>query len=83
MDYSNQYKKRDSEYWRHISFGVDDGERNQSLVSLIGYLLRRYVDANLVYGLASAWAMTCNPPLEQKVVDTAFKNILKKDRSNK
>lgn len=64
-NYSNQYKKRDSSYWRNIAFGVDEGERNQVLASLIGYLLRRYVDANLIYGLVSAWAQMCQPPLEQ------------------
>ncbi|WP_409323944.1 primase C-terminal domain-containing protein, partial [Staphylococcus caprae] len=51
------YNKRDSAYWREIAFGVGEGERNQTLASLTGYLLRRYVDANLVYGLVSAWAM--------------------------
>ncbi|MEX3475757.1 primase C-terminal domain-containing protein, partial [Staphylococcus warneri] len=59
VNYSNQFKKRDSAYWREIAFGVGKGERNQTLASLTGYLLRRYVDANLVYGLVSAWAMTC------------------------
>jgi len=79
INYSNQYKKRDSSYWRDMAFGVGEGERNQTLASLIGYLLRRYVDANLVYGLASAWAQVCNPPLEQKEVNKTFKSILKKD----
>lgn len=79
INYSNQYKKRDSSYWRDMAFGVGEGERNQTLASLIGYLLRRYVDANLVYGLASAWAQMCNPPLEQKEVNKTFKSILKKD----
>ncbi|TGV01169.1 mobile element-associated protein, partial [Mesorhizobium sp. M8A.F.Ca.ET.173.01.1.1] len=46
-NYSNQYKKRDSSYWRHLASGVGEGERNQALASLIGYLLRRYVDVNL------------------------------------
>jgi hypothetical protein len=48
------YNKRDSAYWREIAFGVGEGERNKTLASLTGYLLRRYVDANLVYGLVSA-----------------------------
>ncbi|AVL76508.1 primase alpha helix C-terminal domain-containing protein [Staphylococcus ureilyticus] len=78
-NYSNQYKKRDSSYWRNIAFGVDEGERNQVLASLIGYLLRRYVDANLIYGLVSAWAQMCQPPLEQGEVNKTFKSILKKD----
>lgn len=78
-NYSNQYKKRDSSYWRNIAFGVSEGERNQVLASLIGYLLRRYVDANLIYGLVSAWAQMCQPPLEQGEVNKTFKSILKKD----
>ena len=79
INYSNQYKKRDSAYWRDIAFGVGEGERNQTLASIIGYLLRRYVDTNLVYGLVSAWAQMCNPPIEQGEVNKTFKSILKKD----
>lgn len=82
VDYSKQYKKRDSTYWRDIAFGVSEGERNQTLASLIGYLLRRYVDANLVYGLALAWAEQCTPPIDDKEVNTTFKSILKKDSKN-
>lgn len=82
VDYSKQYKKRDSSYWRDIAFGVDEGERNQTLASLIGYLLRRYVDVNLVYGLALAWAQQCNPPIDYNEVNTTFKSILKKDSKN-
>lgn len=83
VDYSNHFHRRDSSYWREIAFGVGEGERNQTLASLTGYLLRRYVDANLVYGLVSAWAMTCRPPIEQKEVNRTFKSILKKDSKNK
>ena len=79
VDYTKQYKKRDSEYWREIAFGVGEGERNKTLASLTGYLLRRYVDENLVFGLISAWAMTCNPPIEQSEVNKTFNSILKKD----
>ena len=83
VNYSNQLKKHDSAYWREIAFGVGKGERNQTLASLTGYLLRRYVDANLVYGLVSAWAMTCTPPIDQKEVNRTFKSIYKKDSKNK
>ncbi|NJH78782.1 primase alpha helix C-terminal domain-containing protein, partial [Staphylococcus agnetis] len=76
------YNKRDSEYWRDIAFGLGEGERNQALASLTGYLLRRYVDANLVYGLVSAWAMTCTPPLEQDEVNKTFNSIYKKHTNN-
>ncbi|UXR37480.1 primase alpha helix C-terminal domain-containing protein [Staphylococcus simulans] len=78
-----RYKRHDSAYWRDIAFGVSEGERNQTLASLIGYLLRRYVDQYLVYGLASAWAMTCTPPIEQKEVNKTFESILKRDNQNK
>lgn len=83
VDYSSQFQKRDSAYWREIAFGVGEGERNKTLASLTGYLLRRYVDANLVYGLVSAWATTCTPPIDQKEVNRTFKSILKKDSKNK
>ena len=41
INYSNQYKKRDSSYWRDLAFGVGEGERNQALASISGYLLRK------------------------------------------
>lgn len=72
------YNKRDSSHWRDIAWGVGEGQRNQSLASIIGHLLRRYVDANLAYGLVSAWAMTCHPPIKQSEVNKTFKSILKK-----
>lgn len=79
LDYSKQQARRDSSYWRDLAFGVGEGERNQALASLIGYLLRRYVDVNLVYGLAIAWAQQCTPPIDDKEVNNTFKSILKKD----
>ncbi|MCO4358234.1 primase alpha helix C-terminal domain-containing protein [Staphylococcus agnetis] len=69
---------RDTSHWRDIAWGVGEGQRNQSLASIIGHLLRRYVDTNLAYGLVSAWAMTCNPPIKQSEVNKTFKSILKK-----
>ena len=70
--------RRDSAYWRDIAFGVSEGERNSTLASITGYLLRRYVDPNLVYGLVSAWASVCKPPINQSEVNNTFKSILKK-----
>lgn len=83
INYSNQYKKRDSSYWADLAFGVEEGERNQALASISGYLLRRYVEPELVYGLVSAWAMNCSPPIEQEEVNKTFISILKKDKKNK
>lgn len=71
------YNKRGSEYWRDIAFGVAEGGRNQALASVIGHLLRRYVDGHLVYGLALAWGESCNPPLQEKEVTKIFNSILR------
>ncbi|MCI2929771.1 primase alpha helix C-terminal domain-containing protein [Staphylococcus haemolyticus] len=77
VDHSKKYKKRSENYWRERAFGVGKGERNQALASIIGHLLKRYVDAHLVYGLVSAWAKTCNPPLSDKEVNQTFNSILR------
>lgn len=82
INYSNQYKKRDSSYWRDLAFGVGEGERNQALASISGHLLRRYVDANLVYGLVIAWGKSCNPPMDDGEINKTFNSILKKHMSN-
>ena len=82
VNYSNQYKKRDSSYWRDLAFGVGEGERNQALASISGYLLRRYVDANLVYGLVIALGKSCNPPMDDGEINKTFNSILKKHMSN-
>lgn len=77
VDHSKKYKKRSENYWRERAFGVGEGERNQALASIIGHLLKRYVDAHLVYGLVSAWAKTCDPPLSEKEVNQTFNSILR------
>lgn len=82
INYSNQYKKRDSSYWRDLAFGVGEGERNQALASISGYLLRRYVDAHLVYGLVTAWGKSCNPPMDDSEINKTFNSILKKHMNN-
>lgn len=82
INYSSQYKKRDSSYWRDLAFGVGEGERNQALASISGYLLRRYVDVNLVYGLVIAWGKSCNPPMDDGEINKTFNSILKKHMSN-
>lgn len=82
INYSNQFKKRDSSYWRDLAFGVGEGERNQALASISGYLLRRYVDAHLVYGLVTAWAKSCNPPMDDSEINKTFNSILKKHMNN-
>ncbi|MGI2244012.1 primase alpha helix C-terminal domain-containing protein [Staphylococcus cohnii] len=82
INYSNNLKKRDSTYWRDLAFGVSEGGRNQALASISGYLLRRYVDANLVYGLVIAWGKSCNPPMDDSEINKTFNSILKKHMNN-
>ncbi|MDW3933312.1 mobile element-associated protein [Staphylococcus saprophyticus] len=82
INYSNNLKKRDSTYWRDLAFGVSEGGRNQALASISGYLLRRYVDVNLVYGLVIAWGKSCNPPMDDGEINKTFNSILKKHMNN-
>ncbi|MDW4342530.1 mobile element-associated protein [Staphylococcus saprophyticus] len=82
INYSNNLKKRDSTYWRDLAFGVSEGGRNQALASISGYLLRRYVDVNLVYGLVIAWGKSCNPPMDDGEINKTFNSILKKHMDN-
>ncbi|WP_336849362.1 primase alpha helix C-terminal domain-containing protein [Staphylococcus nepalensis] len=82
VNYSSQYKKRDSSYWRDLAFGVGEGERNQALASISGLLLRRYVPPELAYGLVIAWAKSCNPPMDDVEINKTFNSILKKHMSN-
>ncbi|WP_176721247.1 primase alpha helix C-terminal domain-containing protein, partial [Staphylococcus saprophyticus] len=82
INYSSHLKKRDSTYWRDLAFGVSEGGRNQALASISGYLLRRYVDVNLVYGLVIAWGKSCNPPMDDGEINKTFNSILKKHMNN-
>lgn len=69
------HKKRSAEHWQSVCMGVGAGERNTVLTQIIGYLLRRYVDPSLVYGLAYGWAKQCTPPIEDKEIIKTFKSI--------
>ena len=82
VNYSSQYKKRDSSYWCDLAFGVGEGERNQALASISGLLLRRYVPPELAYGLVTAWGKSCNPPMDDGEINKTFNSILKKHMSN-
>lgn len=70
--------KRDHEYWKNIALGTSVGNRNQALASIIGLLLRRYVNDSLVYGLAYSWSKQCNPPIDDKEFNKTFESIYKR-----
>lgn len=62
-----------------ILSGVGDGNRNDSLLSIIGYLLSKKIDYRIAYELVCLWNERNDPPLEDNVVITAFNNILRKE----
>ncbi|MEB7675186.1 primase alpha helix C-terminal domain-containing protein [Staphylococcus equorum] len=70
--------RRDSEYWRAIALGTAEGNRNQALTSIIGLLLRRYVNDSLVYGLTYSWSKQCTPPIDDKEFNKTFESIYKR-----
>ncbi|MEI5743138.1 mobile element-associated protein, partial [Staphylococcus aureus] len=46
------YTRHDSAYWRELSFGTTEGNRNNALASLVGHLLRCRVNDYIVYSYA-------------------------------
>jgi hypothetical protein len=68
---------RPPEFWCElIAGGIDDGRRNASITSLIGLLLRRYVDPAVVLELARCVNdARCRPPLEDNEILRIMKSI--------
>lgn len=64
-------------YWRAlIHEGVPEGQRNNTLASLAGHLLRRGVDGDVVLELLLAWNRThCRPPLPDGEVVSVVDSI--------
>ncbi len=57
--------QRSARWRRLLRQGAEDGERNDTLISLAGYLLRPGVDSDVVVELLISWnAVRCRPPLE-------------------
>jgi hypothetical protein len=67
----------DPDVWvRMLRDGVTEGGRNAALAALVGHLLRRYVDVDVVAELAHLvnqhrW----RPPLDRREVDTVINSI--------
>lgn len=68
---------RDPSYWRKlVTEGVTEGDRNKSLTSLTGHLLRRYVDPEVAHQLVQAWNMVrCVPPMKPEEVTKTVGSI--------
>jgi len=60
--------------------GLMEGQRNESLTSVFGHLLRRYVDPNLAASLLHSFNLShCQPPLPQSEVNRIVESICKKE----
>ena len=76
---SEGHRKPTEEYLR-ILRGVAEGERNNSLMTIIGHLLAKGIDYRIAYELVLAWNESrAYPPLDEDTVTRAFNNILRKE----
>lgn len=77
------YTRRDSAYWRELSFGTTEGNRNNALASLVGHLLRCRVNDYIVYSYALLWGQfACKPPMKEQEINATFQSILNKHYNN-
>ncbi|WP_017187628.1 bifunctional DNA primase/polymerase [Alkalibacillus haloalkaliphilus] len=75
-DRSFTFNTRKSKY-SDISKGVKEGQRNNSLASLVGYLLNKGVDSEVTLNLARGWNYMNTPPMNNFELEKTFKSILK------
>lgn len=80
--YSKVDRKPPEEYLRILN-GVSDGNRNNSMMSLIGYLLAKKIDYRIAYELVHLWNERNDPPIEADKVTRAFNNMLRKEAAKK
>jgi hypothetical protein len=78
---AQRYGGTDRPEWLQQACGtVGEGARNDTLTRLAGYLLRRWVDAELAYELATAWNAThCRPPLSEEELARTFSSVLERE----
>lgn len=66
--------------WLDIVNGVEEGGRNHAIARLIGHLLRRYVDVDLVREIAHTVSKTkFRPPLPGYEIDRAVESIFARE----
>jgi len=64
----------------NIIDGAQEGTRNQTLASLVGHLLRRWVNPHIALTLVHAWNKTMNkPPLSEAEVNRTAESIALKE----
>lgn len=75
-------KRLSSTYLSSIAWGVDDGERNQTLTKLTGYLIGKKINEDLIKSITYNWAKSCDPPLEDKDWETTLRSIFNTHNRN-
>ncbi|WP_179104336.1 bifunctional DNA primase/polymerase [Virgibacillus proomii] len=80
---NTNYNARSIEDYLMILQGVPDGNRNNSMMTLIGYLLGKGIDYRVAYMLVLLWNENNDPPLDKNIVTKAFNNILRKEASRR
>lgn len=69
--------RRTAAAWRQLLHGgVEEGQRNETIASLAGHLLRREVDPGVILQLLLGWnAMRCRPPMPAEEVARTLSSI--------
>lgn len=72
---------RPADEWRSVVGGnVAEGERNRTLASIAGHLLRNRIDPWVTIELLQAWnSSKCNPPLGDAEVMTTVRSIARRE----
>ena len=72
-------KGHPQEHWRNlVKSGIEKGERNNTIASFAGYLLRQGVDPQVALELLRCWnAQHCRPPLSGKELGRTVDSITK------
>lgn len=74
------FKRKPTSEYVKILQGVSKGERNNSMMALIGHLLSRDIHPAESLEIIHAWNNSrVSPPLEEHVINRAFNNILKRE----
>lgn len=74
-------------HWQKLMSGLSEGEgRNPAAASIIGHLLRRYVDPLLVVEIMQMWNERNDPPMEpnelEKILDSVAGRELRRREGN-
>ena len=75
-----------NEYWLGILKGLHEGEgkgRDSTAASLMGHLLRRYIDPLVAYELVACWNERNSPPLPEKDLKRIYESIFKSEMSRR